>query len=269
MRNASLFDAAIASFSSPAMFWGSACSFKGNQTRHAAVLRQDPQKKHTKSMEQRACSGCARTDCDFGRHNLAVLDNLRDNVPVRRAALHVRAQQVAGAEVDHAEVAHQVGALRAFARAGASKDEKHLQGIALMLLCGPAARMGAVPRLWMRRDGAGWRGLLRGSIKKLKSTKAKLIVIGIGNRPRIAARGIMQSGLPERPRAPPRAAAGAHQSGRSHVCETREAPTRRRSSEALRCSAAAGSLRRGSGSGGPQFWRHVQNMKPRLQRQIK
>ena len=41
MRNASLFDAAIASFSSPAMFWG---SFKGNQARHATMLRQDPKK---------------------------------------------------------------------------------------------------------------------------------------------------------------------------------------------------------------------------------
>ena len=48
----------------------------------------------------------------MGRHDLAVLDHLRHHVAVRAAALHVRTQQVARAQVDDAELLHQPRALR-------------------------------------------------------------------------------------------------------------------------------------------------------------
>jgi len=47
-----------------------------------------------------------------GGDDLAVLDHLSHHLAVRAAALHVRAQQVAGAEVHDAELFHQFCALQ-------------------------------------------------------------------------------------------------------------------------------------------------------------
>ena len=55
--------------------------------------------------------------------DLPSLDHLRDHVPVLRAGLHVRAKEVARAEVLEPEVVDDVRALRALPASGAAEDE--------------------------------------------------------------------------------------------------------------------------------------------------
>lgn len=65
-----------------------------------------------------------KLDCDFHRHNLAVLNTILDELSeLRTGALLFGAEQVAGGEVSEGEVAHEVGALGALSGSWAAEDE--------------------------------------------------------------------------------------------------------------------------------------------------